>query len=235
MKSLAIFVEGATELSFIHNLVLQIGGTRLTVEASGVSGGSHAPRIIERRFKPAPDHSGTTHYVLILDCGGEETVKTRIIAEHKNLTEKGFTEIIGIRDVRPTFTRDELPIMESALDSFIDKSLIPVTFVLSVMEIEAWFLTEWHHFEKIDPAITLPAIRSSLNFDPAADDMSLRESPADDLDNCYRIAGKQYKKKKHQSLTLTSLDMEHIYLELGNRIPYLSRLLTSIDRFLSIN
>ena len=43
---------------------------------------------------------------------------------------------------------------------------IVVDFILSIMEIEAWFLAEHSHFAKIDPKITLEAIADKLKFNP---------------------------------------------------------------------
>jgi hypothetical protein len=65
--------------------------------------------------------------------------------------------------------------------TFIRTSLIPVDFVLAVMEIEAWFLAETTHYARIDPAITMAAIKSTLGFDPENDDLQRRPSPAEDL------------------------------------------------------
>ena len=110
-------------------------------------------------------------------------------------------------------------------------SLIPVQFILAIMEIEAWFLAEATHYPKIDPSITVEAIKARLGFDPENDDMQQRDAPADDLNNCYAIGGKTYKKHKAKD-TVDALDFALIYMEICNKLDYLKRLITSIDDFL---
>ena len=74
------------------------------------------------------------------------------------------------------------------------------------METEAWFLAESTHFSRIDPAITISAIKSNLGFDPENDSMELRPNPAVDLNDCYHIGGKSYKKKQTRiDLTINGL------------------------------
>ncbi len=161
-------------------------------------------------IKAAQPANGQRYFVLIVDCGGDRLVKDRIREEHQGLTTKGFSKIIGMRDVRPQFTRAEIPRLEANLPTYIRTSLIPVEFVLSVMEIEAWFLSETTHFARIDPAITVESIRNTLGFDPVNDDMAERQTPSQDLNDCYALAGKAY--EKHTSKNTTDvLDYAHIY------------------------
>ena len=179
----------------------------------------------------ARPNTGQRYYVLIFDCGGDEQVKTRIIEEHPNLTAVGYSRVIGIRDVRP-IPQIDIPKLEAALPSLIDPLLAPVTFILAIMEIEAWFLAEATHYTRIDPSITVAAIRANLGFDPENDDMEQRLCPADDLNACYAIGGKTY--VKHQAkITVDALDCALIYMDLRSRIQYLDRLISVIDAFLT--
>ncbi|KVF71007.1 hypothetical protein WS75_22790 [Burkholderia sp. FL-7-2-10-S1-D7] len=114
----------------------------------------------------------------------------------------------------------------------IKTKLAPVQFILSIMEIEAWFLSEHMHFPKIDPAITAAAIHGALGFNPMADDMSDRPAPADDMIAAYQLGGKTYTKGSADG-TIHALDYDHVYMGLRDRIPDLNDLLTSIDTFLA--
>jgi hypothetical protein len=152
--------------------------------------------------------------------------------EHENLTRSGYSRIIGLRDVRPKFTYAEIPRLEMNLPKYIRTSLAPVTFILAIMEIEAWFLSEATHFQRIDPSITVAAIKATLGFDPENDDMGQRFTPAEDLNNCYRIGGKTYTKRQAQ-VTIHALDYTYMYVELQNKIRYLQRLIAEIDAFLT--
>lgn len=231
MNRLAIFVEGNTEVIFVKKIIEEIAGrNKIYVEQGTIRGGATAPRSLT--IKASNSINNNEYYVLILDCGNDKLVKTRILEEHENFTQKGYSKIIGLRDVRPDFTYSDIPKLEMALQKYVKTKFIPVEFVLSVMEIEAWFLAETSHFQKVSPNITLELIKSTLGFDPENDDMGKRPTPTQDLDNCYRIGEKSYSKRAVSS-TINKLDYALMYLHFGNKDKYFKRLVKSIDAFLS--
>ena len=82
------------------------------------------------------------------------------------------------------------------------------------MEIEAWFLSEHSHFNRIDGNLTPEKIHSTLAFHPENDDMELRETPAEDLNRSYQIAGKSYGKDKNKvERTINALDFSQMYFD----------------------
>lgn len=232
MNKLAVFVEGYTELVFLTKLLEEIAGkNQVRIKQVSIRGGTRVRKCFTtiRADKPT---SNQNYFVLIYDCGGDEGVKSRIIEEHQGLTQSGYSEIIGIRDVRPNYTRAQVPELTRRLPMYIKTKLIPVTFILSVMEIEAWFLSEHNHFTIIDEMITCEAIYDHCGFSPRTDDMSLRENPTDDLKDCYAIAGKSYEKCKVDT-TVKALDFEYMYLNIRQNNPYLDILFSRIDTFLN--
>lgn len=232
MHKLAVFAEGRTEILFVEKLIEEIAGANnVLIEHRELRGGRNAPRRM-KLIKASKPISGEQYFVLLIDCGGDDQVKTRILEEHENLSRSDYSKIIGIRDVRPKFTYAELPKLEAGLRKYIKTALIPVEFILAVMEIEAWFLAEFTHFSRIDPSITLERIQETLGFDPEHDDMSLRLEPVADLNACYSIGGKSYSKSEARN-TVAALDYAFVYVELRERIPFLDRLATSVDRFLA--
>jgi hypothetical protein len=102
MKRLAIFVEGFTELQFVDKLIEEIAGDKVLIEHKSISGGSTVKRTIET-IKASKPSTGQEYFVLLYNCGNDEIVKERIREEHAGLTQKGYSKIIGIRDVRPQF------------------------------------------------------------------------------------------------------------------------------------
>jgi hypothetical protein len=64
------------------------------------------------------------------------------------------------------------------------------------------------------------------------DDMQLRLTPANDLNNCYAIGGQAYVKGNAQA-TVNALDFAHVYAGLVDRFPYLMRLCNIIEHFLA--
>ena len=232
MKKLAIFVEGYTEVVFVTKLIEEIAGkNNVLIEPKRIRGGSTTRRTM-REIRAAQPYTGQQYYVLIYDCGGDEQVKTRILEEHETLTRAGHTKLIGIRDVRPKFSYAEIPRLEASLPKYIKTKFAPVIFILSIMEIEAWFLAEVSHFTKIEPSITVAAIKASLGFDPENDDLEQRPSPANDLNDCYAIGGKTYQKGQAQ-ITVDALDYATLYLELRTKINYLGRLIQALEEFLT--
>jgi hypothetical protein len=119
MKRLAVFVEGYTEVVFVERLIEEIAGhNRVQIEHRQIRGGSSTPRIVRQISASSP--TGQKYYVLLFDCGGDSQVKTRILEEHENLTKNGYSRVIGIRDVRPTFSYGEIARLESSLPKYFD-------------------------------------------------------------------------------------------------------------------
>jgi len=232
MNKLAVFVEGYTEVVFVERLIEEIAGeAHVLIEHREIRGGGRVRRTFAR-VRAAKADTGQKYFVMIVDAGGDRLVKERIMEEHENLSKAGYTKIIGLRDVRPDFTHGEIPRLEAGLRTYIKTSLIPVEFILAILEIEAWFLAEVTHFPKIDPAITVAAIKATLGFDPENDDMEQRPTPTEDLNKCYAIGSKTYQKRNAQD-TIDALDYALVYCDLRNRFRYLDRLIASLSGFLA--
>lgn len=231
MNKMAIFVEGYTEVVFVDRLIQEIANENaVRIEWRLISGGATCPRT-SRQLKAAQPSTGQEHFVLIYDCGGDDAVKTRMIMEYPNLVNAGYSKIVCIRDVYPKYTYAEVATLKAFLPKHVKTKPIVVDFILSIMEIEAWFLAEHGHYAKIDPALTALAVRERLGFDPVNDDMQLRPKPAEDLSNCYALAGKTYVKGNAKT-TVEALDYVHIYAGLVDKFPYLKEFCGIIERFL---
>ncbi len=232
MNKLAVFVEGYTELVFIAKLIKEIAGEdHVIIERRQIRGGASCRRTMKRMDVTKPE-TGQEYFVMIYDCAGDELVNSCIREQHENLTKSGYSKIIGLRDVRPNFTHADIPKLERYLLFRIKTSLIPVEFILAIMEIEAWFLAESTHFQKIDPAITVEAIKETLRFDPDNDDMEQRLTPADDLNECYGIGGKSYSKGQVET-TVNALDFAEVYVKFPEKFKYFKRMVGSIEEFLA--
>lgn len=232
MKKIAIFVEGKTEAIFVTALIEEIAGRRnVLIETRKIIGGTNRPRSVQQ-ITAARTQTNEKYFVLIYDCGSDEQVKTRILEEHDGLTRSGYERIIGIRDVYPRYSLQDLPKLEIGLKRYVKTSLIPVHFILGVMEIEAWFLAEHSHFERVHDTISIANIANTLGFNPAVDDMTARNTPAQDLNACYGLVGLFYEKGGDPK-TMAALDYSQIYIELGNRIPSIQLLNTCLDNFLT--
>ena len=171
MNKMAVFVEGCTEQLFVEKLVIEIAGRKnVQVELRKVRGGKTTRRRMPR-VKPMGADVGQEYYVLIVDCGGDEAVKSRILEEYDNLARAGHRLVVGVRDVRPRINRAEIPEFRRRLPLKVKTQPIRVVFVLSIMELEAWFLSEYTHFSRLYVPISPAQVRAWLGFDPSTDDM----------------------------------------------------------------
>lgn len=230
MRKLAIFVEGYTEVLFLTKIIEEAAGrANVIVEQRAIRGGSSVARS-NSILKAARKATDEKYYVLIVDCGGDQLVKSRIIEEHERLTKNGYSKVIGVRDVRPDFTRADIPRLSRGLKKYIKTSLIPVEFFLAVMEIEAWFLSETSHFSEIHMDLSPELIHVKLGFHPTHDDMSLRDNPTKDIHESYCLVGESYQKGAVK--TVDAIDAAAIYMEVKEKFPFLRSLIESIDSFL---
>jgi hypothetical protein len=235
MRKIAFFVEGNTEMLFVERLIEQIAEVNSVHIAKkrirgGGKSGKHPLSITE--VDAVADATSQQFFVLIYDCGNDAQVAERLKRQHANLTAAGYEKIIGIRDVRPDFSKDEIPRLERVMRMYLKTSLAPVVFILSVMEVEAWFLAEYSHFEKIHPELTLELIHQETGLDLEALDVSTREHPAQDLTDIYSLRGEEYQKSRAIS-TIESLDYAQLYYHTRDTVPGVGVLCNEIDLFLT--
>ncbi len=231
MNKMAIFVEGYTELVFLDKLITEIAAKNyVLIEWRRITGGTNVPRR-NQQIQARQPSTGQQHLVVIHDCVGDKNVKTRMVQEYPYLASADYSKIICIRDVFPDFAYADIPRLERGLPILVKTNPIVVDFILSVMEVEAWFLAECNHYAIIDPAITIAEIIAKFAFDPVNDDLQLRLSPAKDLHGCYTIGGKAYEKNNTKA-TVDALDYASVYIHLTTKFPYLKKLVTIIEEFL---
>lgn len=235
MRRLAIFVEGLTEELFVERLLTEIAGTKgLVFEKRHASGG----KVKSRTFTSITAPSGSSspqYYVLIFNCGNDSRVGSDIREQYPRLKSTGYKTIIGLRDAFPTAKNlAEVAKLRRLLNYKVDSRSNEVAFILSGMEIEAWFISEHTHFERISKKLTLDQVRKVIHLDPRTDDVQKRLNPGWDLDAIYRRANKKYTKDEFSiRRTITALDFERVHLELGEKFDDLKLLIKKIDKFLS--
>lgn len=228
MKKIAFFVEGLTEQYFVEKLIEEVLGKKnLQIEKVKMRGGGKAKPKISQIFSPKKNDNAE-YYFLIVDCGGETTVTSYIKEQRPNLIRKGFVAIFGLLDVRPNFQRDEIDRLKRGLYYKMPTKDILVKFLLSIMEIEAWFLAEENHYKEISSNLTLEKLKTEFNFNPLSNTENIDE-PADLLDNIYKMVGFRYNKKDSQiRRTVRKLDYANLYFEVCKRIPSLKEFFDSI-------
>ncbi len=233
MKRIAFFVEGLTESLFLSRLITELFGKKhIAIEISKIQGGTRVKHSFTS-ITAADVTSDTKYYILIYDCGGDANIKSYIMENREKLIRTGYSKVIGLRDVFP-LKKEDVTKLNEGLYCRIPQKPIPIDFLLSIMEIEAWFLSEVFHFPKIDNKLTIHLIKENLSFDPATDNMQEREAPANDLDNCYRLVNKRYKKNEASiQRTIDALDFTNVYINLRLKVGSLNKLIQELETFIN--
>ncbi len=235
-RRLAIFVEGQTEQLFVARLVREIAGEHRLQIDSRKAIGRQGRRYLCQQYVTPSDPS-KRYYLLVVDSSSDESVAADIVEQYDRLSKKGYSRIIGLRDVYGKFKYRDVPKLERGIQrslATLRPRRVPVDIVLAVMEIEAWFIAEEEHFKQIHPSLTVTAIKKRLGLDPSRDDVERIAHPSRELDRIYRLAGKRYRKKKPIARrTIRSLDYENLYVNVSTRVPRFAALVGHVDAFLS--
>ena len=231
-KKLAIFVEGQTERIFITRLLQEIAGyKKVSVEVYQVRG-DKANRKIQRLksnlIEVAP------FFILLYDCGCDSHVLSDIKKQHNSLTNNGYEKILGLRDLYPEPLKNRTQV-ENGIKGFLktfQKNGIPISMILVIMEIEAWFLGEYSFLTKIDSCLTSKFILDNLGFDLNVLDVEQIPHPSQVLDSIYQLIQRSYDKSERTVEEIASLlDYEFIYLHLVEKIKQLKHLIDAINLF----
>ena len=233
-KKLAIFVEGQTERILITRLLQEIAGyKKVSVEVYQVRG-DKANRKIQRlksnSIEVAP------FFVLLYDCGCDSHVLSDIKKQYVSLTDKGYEKILGLRDLYPEPLENRTKV-ENGIKGFLKPLLqnkgIPISMILVIMEIEAWFLGEYSFLTKIDSCLTSKFILDNLGFDLNVLDVEQIPHPSQVLDRIYQLIQRSYDKSETTVEEIASLlNYEFIYLHLVEKIKQLKQLIDAINLFL---
>lgn len=231
MNRLAIFVEGEAEQFFVERLVRELAGSKyLHVEQTQARGGRSTKR--RTRFVEVGKQGGRVdYYVLIVDCMGDGGVKSRLREEYNHLMTIGYGALIALRDAPNN--RADLDRFRSQWPKGVPDNPVQVVFVLAIMEIEAWFMAEHTHFQRIHPDLTTDLMFKHLQFDPSDSDLRQRDHPAKDLDAAYQLVGERYQKGRAAQRTIYSLDIDRMYVSTARQESEMQCLMDAIDGFLS--
>lgn len=234
MKKLAVFVEGQTEQIFVKRLIEEIAGAKKVHFhlLRGVGGKRQPRRFLQMSTRESLNGPHGGYYVMIFDSQNDGRVASDIRERYDGLVEKGYVGVVGLRDVHPQ-PRSAIAKIRTRMAYGIKTKPIKVEYVLSVMEVESWFMAEWSHFLRLDSRLSFDWISSVLGADPSVCDVEAIDRPALELDKIYSLAGIRYDKRRDVvQKTVDILDYEEIYLRLSQRLESLGVLIQAIDRFL---
>lgn len=232
MKRIAIFVEGLTEQILVRRMLEAVLKRKnIAIQSVKITGG-HNIRMSFTVMQAAQVNRNTDYYVLIYDCGGETNVKGYMMMQRESLVERGYTCILGLRDVYPNFTREEIPKLRNGLNFRVPQKGALTRIHLAVMETEAWFLGEYTHFRKVSSKLSPEFIQKHLGFNPKTENMEERESPAHDLKNIYRLVDQDYTKKRSRINTIVGkLDFKYFTGTLASKMHSLGDFVVQLEKF----
>lgn len=226
-KKLAIFVEGQTEQIFLKSFVEQIAGEH-RVELITSTGKENRLMILRTgKVKAAQDK----YIVLLVDCAGDERVKSTILDQRDSLMAAGYSLVLGLRDLYPKEYKD-ISVVKKNMKYGIPTKGLPIHILLAVEEVEAWFIKEYSHFKKIDSRLNPKEFKIKFGFDPSNENAEAIRKPAALLNKIYQSVGKAYKKDRITvSRTVNVLDYAALYLDIPESTPHLAEFVDHIENF----
>jgi hypothetical protein len=173
-------------------------------------------------------------FALLWDCGTDGRVTSDVRDQYQSLVASGYTTILALRDVRPDFSLPDVPRLRAAFHTVLPKLPIQPQLFFAAQEIEAWFLAEYTHFERIDPALTVGRIRRDLQVDLITEAIELIAQPAVLLNDIYALAGGTYTKSASDAKrTVAALDLVLMRRHLPTRAPNFAAFLAALVDFFS--
>lgn len=169
MRKIAIFVEGQSELIFVRNLLYHLlDSTKFSFECFKL----HANSQQEVPYEYNNPHA-EVHFQII-SVGNDERVLDAIKERKDRLLNKGFTKIIGLRDMYSKAYRNESKnINDKVTQQFIEAvttaiaemdNADKISFHFAIMELEAWWLSMYNLFTKINKLLTVRFIEEKLGY-----------------------------------------------------------------------
>jgi hypothetical protein len=208
MRKVAIFVEGQTELHFVNKLILEIAGYGVARVELWIHRGGAYSRL---RSEGAPEDVADV-LVMLVNCGGDGSVKSSIIERREMLAAKDFSVIMGLQDLFPKGIADKAR-YEAGLAEGLNFPGQTIQIFLAVAEVEAWFLAESTHFQRVDPSLSLPRIIAEVGVDPSSPTIENEvPHPTNQIKKIYALANKPYRKREAETHRIVSqLDFDEIY------------------------
>lgn len=232
-KKIAIFVEGQTEQLFITRLLQEIAGyKKISIEIWKAEGSKNNRKITKLKSNILQN---SPFFALLYDCGSESQVVSDIKKQYESLIQGNYEKIIGLRDLYPKPLTAKKQI-EDGIKGFLKpliKKGIPISVILAIMEVEAWFLAEYQCFYKINNILTSDFILQKCGFDLVNMDVEQIPHPSEYLNNIYQLIGYSYTKNQQQIKQIVQcLDYKFICKDLVKKVKQLENLVKEIDSFL---
>ena len=207
MIKISLFVEGQTELIFMREYLLKM------YEYQGIALKCYTLKndtLVDAEYDYLNDDAD--YYFQIINVGNDNSVLTVLLKMEPWLRNKGFSKIIGIRDMYSDNYRKKVQnqtinpainveFIRIAQESINNRAKDPsyIHFFFAIMEIEAWWLAIENCFQHIDDRLTNAYIHAELGYNLTEIDPEITFfHPAEFVNQIHGLAGGEYKKHKDQ-------------------------------------
>ncbi len=210
MRKIAVFVEG--ELIFVRNLLLcshLIDISKVSFECLRLY--SESEQEVPFAF---PNEHAKIHFQ-ITNVGNDARVLAEIKRREAKLFKKGFSRIIGLRDMYSKAYRKRAthidPNVTGAFVNAVKETIAEmdnadkISFHFAIMELEAWWLGMYNLFAKINSKLTVEFVEEHLHYDLSfVDPEKSFFHPAVELDKIYQLIEDKYGKSRDEVESITT-------------------------------
>ncbi len=210
MVKIGIFVEGQTERIFVVRFLSEfLGGEHKFSRIERKNLGSKGTILLTKR-----DFPKAKYYILIFDSAGDGNVIPTLRDRAENMVNKeGYHYLLAVEDLYDRPKNKKKKVEQSFVNavshfSFRDK----LSFILAIMEIEAWFIADYNIFCRIGKIATPEFIKNKLNIDLINQNPESHRHPSEIVNKIYNLFGQQYKKTEKQSYEIVNnIDYNFLY------------------------
>jgi len=144
----------------------------------------------------------------IRHCEGDEKVLSYIHDQQETLAAAGYSSVTGLRDLFP-LPLEQLELVKTFSERDLRHSLVESKVLVAVQELEAWFLADYRHLERINAALTRANIQNSLGIDLSGVDVETINYPSRTLREILELASLGYDKRESEVYrSVTRLDFD---------------------------
>jgi len=229
-KKIALFVEGQTEVIFVSEMIKQVfDEKKVGIVVHNIQGTYNKIRIDKFETDMAKEY-----FFVLYNCGTDEKVKSSIRDNYQKLQQADFIHIIGLQDLfnpqRKKKGLDDKKFQET-INTDIPQA-IPTKIYFAIQEIEAWFIAEETHYQRISSTLSIEKVNSIARIDTQKEDTEKIRHPTVVLNKIYKAGGKKNGYSKNEYVikdVVSKLDFSNLYLTVRKRNNSLNEFLTCLD------
>lgn len=225
MKKIAFFVEGQTEMMFVHNFL------RDYLQGKSIKFDKYKIRknkiIVIQCERIGEDEE---YNISIFDVGNDEGVFGAVSERSEQLiTQHGYSYIFGIRDLYPGKIENLEGMIQRFANMAKSKNLEENTYyAIAVQELEGWFFLDHHcicrYNDRVPTEEIIQRLGDGLNFPEQI------AHPASLLNSILSKYGSGYDKKKSECHGITNAIDFNILVGNMKKSPSFEKLLSKIDK-----